>query len=48
MTIMFLCVLQSSARGTVKASANFQMADDVSVLRKAMEGMGTFIQKYYT
>uniref|UniRef100_A0A8C5BWV8 Annexin n=1 Tax=Gadus morhua TaxID=8049 RepID=A0A8C5BWV8_GADMO len=35
----------SSARGTVKASANFKMADDVSVLRKAMEGLGTTEKK---
>ncbi|CAL8234363.1 unnamed protein product [Arctogadus glacialis] len=35
----------SSARGTVKASANLKMADDVSVLRKAMEGLGTTEKK---
>ncbi|CAL8321192.1 unnamed protein product [Lota lota] len=35
----------SSARGTVKASANFKVADDVAVLRKAMEGLGTTEKK---
>ncbi|CAL8278021.1 unnamed protein product [Merluccius merluccius] len=31
----------STARGSVKASANFKIADDVAALRKAIEGLGT-------
>ncbi|XP_034752767.1 annexin A3b [Etheostoma cragini] len=31
----------SSARGTVKDKANFKVEEDVSALRKAIEGMGT-------
>ncbi|KAM7393050.1 hypothetical protein PAMA_007934 [Pampus argenteus] len=31
----------SSVRGTVKAQANFKMEEDVSALRKAIEGLGT-------
>uniref|UniRef100_A0A8C3G7N6 Annexin n=1 Tax=Cyclopterus lumpus TaxID=8103 RepID=A0A8C3G7N6_CYCLU len=35
-----LC-LSSSARGTVKDKANFKVEEDVSALRKAIEGVGT-------
>ncbi|KAJ3605287.1 hypothetical protein NHX12_027337 [Muraenolepis orangiensis] len=34
-------VVASSARGTVKASANFKIDEDVKALRKAIEGAGT-------
>uniref|UniRef100_A0A669DUZ4 Annexin n=1 Tax=Oreochromis niloticus TaxID=8128 RepID=A0A669DUZ4_ORENI len=36
-----ICVYQSSARGTVKDKTNFNVDEDVSALRKAMEGLGT-------
>uniref|UniRef100_A0A8D3C543 Annexin n=1 Tax=Scophthalmus maximus TaxID=52904 RepID=A0A8D3C543_SCOMX len=36
-----VCVYQSSARGTVKDKANFKVEEDVSALRKAIEGIGT-------
>uniref|UniRef100_A0AAX7TKX4 Annexin n=1 Tax=Astatotilapia calliptera TaxID=8154 RepID=A0AAX7TKX4_ASTCA len=36
-----ICVYQSSARGTVKDKANFKVDEDVSALRKAIEGLGT-------
>uniref|UniRef100_A0A8C3AEB2 Annexin n=1 Tax=Cyclopterus lumpus TaxID=8103 RepID=A0A8C3AEB2_CYCLU len=38
---MCFCVPQSSARGTVKDKANFKVEEDVSALRKAIEGVGT-------
>uniref|UniRef100_A0A3Q0SVA6 Annexin n=1 Tax=Amphilophus citrinellus TaxID=61819 RepID=A0A3Q0SVA6_AMPCI len=36
-----ICIYQSSARGTVKDKGNFKVEEDVSALRKAIEGVGT-------
>uniref|UniRef100_A0A671WBS7 Annexin n=1 Tax=Sparus aurata TaxID=8175 RepID=A0A671WBS7_SPAAU len=35
------CVSQSNTKGTVKDKANFKAEEDVSALRKAIEGIGT-------
>lgn len=34
------CVSQSNTKGTVKDKANFKAEEDVSALRKAIEGIG--------
>lgn len=44
---MCLCVHQSSARGTVKDKATFKVEEDVSALRKAIEGIGKLINYCY-
>uniref|UniRef100_A0A7N8WYE5 Annexin n=1 Tax=Mastacembelus armatus TaxID=205130 RepID=A0A7N8WYE5_9TELE len=36
-----VCVYKASTKGTVKDNANFKVEDDVSALRKALEGLGT-------
>lgn len=43
---VFLCH-QSTARGTVKDKVNFKVEEDVSALRKAMEGIGKLISHQY-
>lgn len=44
---MCLCVHQSSARGTVKDKASFKVEEDVSALRKAIEGIGKLLNYCY-
>lgn len=44
---MVLCVYQSNTRGTVKDKANFKADEDVSALRKAIEGLGKIINDHY-
>lgn len=43
---MCFCAPQSNVRGTVKDKPNFKVDEDVSALKKAIEGIGTLIHQY--